>query len=351
MTSHPSATAVESAPVQVSRAESEQIRAIADLAGGDAFVLSETPRGPLFTSNGRIGQIAFEDGSRLDILPSMPAGSSGTGRERALSEMLCKVFGISAGRTAGPDLFEFFVMVFADDVNRLINKGLRSMYTSVSGNEKSFKGRIMFNEHIRRNYIHKERIYVEYELYSKDRPENRLIKSTVAALLRRTADGRNSRRLKTILMAMEEIPESPDVDRDFGKISSDRNMVDYGPSLMWCSIFLQGMRMGGSSGARFCYAFTIGQKELCAAYVARMSSAARRDGSFRLGYRAEAATAGDVSSVTVSLRWSFYDRATGSTVTDAEFMYKSAPGYRPIPHCGGDTIKAMAGSYLSDAFR
>ena len=129
-------------------------------------------------------------------------------------------------------------------VNSLIRRGLRSKYHSVEGNEKSFKGRIMFNEHIRQNFIHKERIYVEYETYSQDRPENRLIKSTMEALIRRTEDGRNKKGLKTLVAEMEEIPSSDDVDRDFSRCVMDRNMVDYEGPMVWCNIFLRGMGLG-----------------------------------------------------------------------------------------------------------
>ena len=47
---------------------------------------------------------------------------------------------------------------------------------------------------------------MEYETYSQDRPENRLIKSTMEALIRRTEDGRNKKGLKSLVAEMEEIP-------------------------------------------------------------------------------------------------------------------------------------------------
>ncbi|MGI6009852.1 MAG: 5-methylcytosine restriction system specificity protein McrC [Methanomethylophilus sp.] len=351
MNQAPLRTLIESVPAPVSRSEAEQVRAIAALmdSDGGSLNVTESPNGPMVEAVGCVGEVRFEDGTGINILPHLPPELTPEGPARSLMEMLYSIFGISSRERNEASLFEFFVRIFADEVDRLIVKGLRSKYHSVSGNEKAFKGRIVFNEHIRRNYIHKERIYVEYETFSQDRPENRLIKTTVAALLRKTADGRNARRLKTILLAMEDIPESTDVDRDFSMQTADRNMADYKSPLMWCNIFLRGMRMAGSSGARFCYALTVDEDTLYGAYVARASSVSRTDGSYRMKYRAETSSEDNASSIRVRLDWSFFDRARGTNLTDAAYLYMSAPGYRPIPHGGGDTVKAMAGSYLSEA--
>lgn len=348
------ATVLESAPVTVGRSEYDQIRSMAEVSGKGQrlFLLSGSPSRQTFELVGHVGQIFFDDGTSMSVLPDMPLAGRVRSPSYMLTEMLYRVFGMNPDRRS-VSLFEFFVRVFADNVDRLIVRGLRSKYHSVSGNEKSFKGRIVFNEHIRRNYIHKERIFVEYETYSQNRPENRLIKSTVEALLRRTTDSRNSRELKTLLMAMEEIPESPDIDRDFEMCVSDRNMADYDVPMMWCNIFLKGMRMAGSSGGRFCYALAVRTDSLLGAYVARMSSASRADGSYQMKYTAEARTSGGTggaSVITVDFDWNFYDRTRNAVVRDAASLYLSAPGYRPIPHGVGDKVRAMAGVYLSDVF-
>jgi 5-methylcytosine-specific restriction enzyme subunit McrC len=325
-----------------------------ELSEGETFFsLAQSPRGTSFAADGCIGQINFRDGQVLNIVPDIPnlkwQGDSG----KLLIELMYSVFGMETKRESYANLFEFCVKVFLDTVNRLIMRGLRSKYHSVEGNEKAFKGRIMFNEHIRQNFIHKERIYVEYETYSQDRPENRLIKSTLEALIRRTADGRNKKGLKTLVAEMEEIPASDDIDRDFGRCVMDRNMVDYEGPMMWCNIFLKGMGLGGSSSGIMPYALLIKTDVLFGAYVARKSSATRTDGSFLIKYSADIRTdtgTGAVSVIVIDIDWNFYNREKDVTERDAERMFMSAPGYRVIPRAiNGDRLRAMAGSYLADA--
>ena len=329
-----------------------QIESMMGLMGDDSpFTLAHSPRGENLSVEGSIGQILFRDGTQIDVIPTIPSVRSDDGSSRMLMEMLYSVFGMTTRGSMATDLFEFFVRVFIDSISRLVVRGLRSKYHLVSGNEKSFKGKIVFNEHIRQNYIHKERIFVEYEYYSQNRPENRLIKTTLEALSRKTTDSHNIKGLKTLIMSMEEIPSSTDVDKDLGMIIMDRNMVDYESPLLWCKIFLKGMGLAGASKDNLSYALLVDTRDLYGAYVAKMSASERTDGTFQVRYGADIRNDGDskgVSVIMIDLNWSFYDRSRDITVLDPEAMFMNAPGYRVIPHAGADRLRAMAGSYLSD---
>ena len=315
------------------------------------FTLAKSPRGENLSVDGCIGQVLFRDGMQIDIIPTIPSVRSDDGSSRMLMEMLYSTFGMTTRGGMADNLFEFFVRVFIDSISKLVVRGLRSKYHLVSGNEKSFKGKIVFNEHIRQNYIHKERIFVEYEYYSQNRPENRLIKTTLEALSRKTTDSHNIKGLKTLIMNMEEIPSSTDVDKDLSMVIMDRNMVDYQSPLLWCNIFLKGMGLAGASKDNLSYALLVRTRDLYSAYVAKMSAIDRTDGNFQVKYDADIRNDGDskgVSVIMIDLKWSFYDRNKDQIVLDPEALYMSAPGYRVIPHVGGDRLKAMAGSYLSD---
>ena len=185
----------------------KQISTMMELLEEDNFFkLDRTPRGESMSADGCIGIVTFKDGKYINLIPDMSTIKSDDGSSRILMEMLYSVFGMSTKNGMTENLFEFFVRVFIDTVSKLIQRGLRSKYHLVSGNEKSFKGKIVFNEHIRQNYIHKERIYVEYENYSQNRPENRLIKTTLEVLSRRTTDSTNIKGLKTLILGWRRYP-------------------------------------------------------------------------------------------------------------------------------------------------
>ncbi|NLL94823.1 MAG: hypothetical protein GX224_03590 [Thermoplasmatales archaeon] len=332
---------------------SKQAETMMGLVGeGSGLKLTRTPAGDAFSAEGCIGHFVFRDGSTMDVTPLIPSVKTDDGSSRMLMEMLYPIFGMDTHGRSEENLFEFFVRVFTDTVSRLVARGMRSKYHLVSGNEKAFKGRIVFNEHIRQNYIHKERIYVEYENFSQNRPENRLIKATLEVLLRNTANDRNIKNIKALLLGMEDIPSSVNVDRDFEMCVMDRNMIDYVSPMLWCNVFLKGMGLGGASVGALSYALLVSTDEVFGAYVARMSSSSRADGMYQIRYDAEVLNeggAGGVSVIIIKLKWSFYDRRRDQSVTDAELLYMTAPGYRVIPDAGGgDRLRGMAGSYLSD---
>lgn len=338
--------------VCLDEASTKQIISMMELLEGyDYFGLDHTPRGENFSARGCVGFVSLRDGTSVNLIPDMSNIKTDDGSSRILMEMLYSVFGMSTKNGLTENLFEFFVRVFIDTVARLIQRGLRSKYHLVSGNEKSFKGKIVFNEHIRQNYIHKERIYVEYETYSQNRPENRLIKTTLEALSRRTTDSTNIKGLKTLILELEEIPSSPDVDRDLSMVTIDRNMIDYISPMLWCNIFLKGMGLAGASKDNLSYTMLMDVKSVLGAYVAKMSTIERTTGMYQIRYSADVRNEGDakgISVIVIDLSWSFYDREKDVTVKDAESLYMAAPGYRVIPDAGGDRLKSMAGNYLSD---
>ncbi len=292
-----------------------QIRAMRELYP-DAFVLDERPDGIRFTPV-MIGHYGFRDGAEIDVVPKMPDESVAS--ERTLMRMMYTIFNMK-GSSDGMNLFEFFVKVFVREVNTLLRKGMRSAYTQVQGNETVFKGRLMVPDNIRENLVHKERVYVEYELFTPDRPENRVIKSTLEMLVKRSCDDRNLRDIKVLLSGLEDIPSSADVQRDLSACRIDRNMADYVSPLMWCSVFA-----GGNNGS---FALLMDPEQVFDAFVARCSVKGKV-GSFSVRNIIKTLS-DDVSISLITLKWVFR-RIDGRESTDSYSLFRSALGYAIFP--------------------
>ncbi|MFA7149990.1 MAG: hypothetical protein WC067_03130, partial [Candidatus Methanomethylophilaceae archaeon] len=212
-----------------------------------------------------IGTISFRNERTLDILPKFSDFSSDSNRSKEMiMKILYDVFdipfkGYTESNRSGSEMnmFEFFVALFINEVTKSINCGMRSSYILQQSNEKFFKGRILFSEHIRENYLHQERVFIEYETFSPNRPENRLLKTTLELLLKRTTNGRNKKNIKVLLSHFESVETSPDIDRDMDKCILDRNMVNYVKPLIWCKIFLKDLGFSLSSGNSLNYALLI----------------------------------------------------------------------------------------------
>ena len=94
------------------------------------------------------------------------------------------------------NVLEVFIRMFVDEVLSLTKQGLKSSYETLEDNLSCFKGKIQFSKHIRHNFAHKERVYVSYDEFTVNRPENKLLKSTLAYLYPHAHSQKNKKDIK-----------------------------------------------------------------------------------------------------------------------------------------------------------
>ena len=141
--------------------------------------------------------------------------------------------------TKNKNIYEIFIAMFIEYLGELIHRGLKSEYVSKEDNQFFLKGKLKFNQHIKQNYIHKERFYVEFDEYLQDRVENRLLKSTIKLLLKKTRNFDNKRRLRQQLFIFDEVGESLNHSVDIQKINIYRGMEYYEMPLRFAKVFLK----------------------------------------------------------------------------------------------------------------
>lgn len=165
------------------------------------------------------------------------------------------------------DIFEIFIVMFLDEVGQIIKKGIKSDYTAQEDNLFFLKGKLQFNEHIKRNSIHKERFYVEYDDYNQNRSENRLIKSTLNLLSKVSKDFQNIRRIRLYMEHMNWIDLSMNVDNDLRSIKLGRGMEHYKRALVWTRVFLKKESFSSFSGDTIAFAILYPMEKLFECFV------------------------------------------------------------------------------------
>lgn len=141
--------------------------------------------------------------------------------------------------TKNKNIYEMFITMFVKYIDILIHKGLKSQYIQKDDNQYFLKGKLKFNEHIKQNYIHKERFYVQFDEYMSNRVENRLLKSTITLLLKKTKDYENKKALRQQLFIFDEVQLSKNYDTDIAKINIHRGMEYYEMPLRFAKLFLK----------------------------------------------------------------------------------------------------------------
>ncbi len=180
-------------------------------------------------------------------------------------------------------LFEIFISMYVAEVREITRRGLKSNYIEVEENKNVLKGKLLFNEHIKKNLAHKERFYVAYDEYGLNRPENKLIKSTLLELQKMTSSSLNSKHIKQELAHFEDVEQSFNYHCDFSRICLDRNTKLYEQALAWSKIFLNKKSFTTFSGTSNAKAILFPMEKVYEEYVAKQMRhvAYKRDWSLK----------------------------------------------------------------------
>lgn len=237
--------------------------------------------GRIITAKNYVGIIAMNDGTTIEILPKVYShetdDENGKMTKRLLINMLktlrnspYKSLQISSVNSERMNIFEIFVRMFVDEVFFIVKRGLKCSYETVEENAKFFKGKMQFSQQIKFNRYHKERNYVEFDSFSANRPENRLLKATLQYLYRRSVSSKNRSDIKVLLNSFAEVEASVDYTGDFAKCILDRNMKDYANALLWSRVFLTGRSFTSFSGSEIAHALLFPMEVLFESYIATL---------------------------------------------------------------------------------
>ncbi|MGF3076215.1 McrC family protein [Facklamia sp. P12955] len=170
---------------------------------------------------------------------------------------------------ANMPIFEIFISLYISEVREIIKKGLKSSYFEIEDNKNVLKGKLLFNKHLKHNLVHKEKFYVGYDEYGINRPENRIIKSTLLMLQKMTSSYNNSKLIRQELIHFEEVEPSYNYQNDFSKVSIDRNTKLYEQAMTWSRIFLYKNSFTTFSGKEKSKAILFPMEKVYEEYVAK----------------------------------------------------------------------------------
>lgn len=232
--------------------------------------------GKILTARNYVGLITMTDGTVIEILPKI-AGNDVSNNEakkillemlKTLNDVQFKDFNVSSLQTDRLNLLEIFIQMFLGEINILIKQGMKSAYTNVEANESFYKGKLMASQNIRRNLVRRDRFFVQYDDFNPNRPENRLIKSTLKLILKVTTDEKNRQMTMRLISLFDDIDFSTNVTADFDKCSSDRSMSHYNKALSWCRLFLMGNSFTSYSGSEVAIALLFPMERIFENYIA-----------------------------------------------------------------------------------
>lgn len=251
-------------------------------------------RGDFLQAQNYVGIIQTKSGDSLEILPKIHDNDNSSNEEavenskkilltmlKTLKSHPFKNINIANLKSLNLPLLEIFISMFLDEVSKLIKIGIKSDYVELEDNLKFLKGKLKISEQIRKNIVHKERFYVCYQEFSTDRAENRLIKSALEFLYRRSKSSRNQRLIREYLFIFDEISSSSDINADFSRLKLNRQTKHYEQALLWSKIFLQNKSFSPYKGNEIAFALLFDMNKLFESYVGNFIKKKRADVSLQ----------------------------------------------------------------------
>lgn len=237
--------------------------------------------GKIITAKNYVGIITMNDGTTIEILPKIYSAieedTTGSKAKKLVLEMLktlkdspYKVLQTASVNIDKMNIFEIFIRMFIDEVFFIVKRGLKCSYESIEENASFFRGKMKFAQQIKLNHSHKERSYVEYDAFTANRPENRLLKATLQYLYRTSGSSKNKNDIKILLNSFGEVRASVDYKSDFAKYVPVRNMKDYTTALLWSRVFLMGKSFTSFAGSEVAMALLFPMETLFESYIATL---------------------------------------------------------------------------------
>ncbi|GAA0682767.1 McrC family protein [Clostridium cadaveris] len=231
--------------------------------------------GKIIQAKNFVGLIEIKNGVRVEILPKIFNSSVEETKKtfirmlRCLKDFPSKVFNEANLKMDKMNLYEVFINMYIQQVRNLVKKGIKSAYLPVEDSSNFYKGKLLFQNNIKQNLLHKEKFYVTYDEFSENRPENRLIKSTLLKLKNITNSAENIKEIRQLLSVFEMINSSRNYIEDFTKVIIDRNTKDYKILLKWSKVFLMNKSFTIFSGSTNARALLFPMEKVFEAYVSR----------------------------------------------------------------------------------
>ena len=193
------------------------------------------------------GLFQLKDGTYVEILPKINKKSEVEGRQIfynliTASHNIEREFKQASNTNINVEntkLLEIMISIFCENLKIIMQKGLKKSYTTKQENLPFFKGKLHLTEHIRKNFLLKEKFFVEYDEFSENIAENRILKSACLYLLKETKDDKNKKNLRKMIVFLDTVDECINLNKDENIIKINRLHSYYESPINFAKFFLR----------------------------------------------------------------------------------------------------------------
>jgi 5-methylcytosine-specific restriction enzyme subunit McrC len=224
------------------------------------------------------------------------------------------------------ELLEFVVAYFVELVDARLRRGLYRDYVELEENLGIVRGRIVIGADIQRNAILRHRTYCRYSEFTRDIPENQIIRQVVHHLNGWVRGSELRLKLRQIDAVLAEVTPTNLPAAALDRMRYHRLNDDYYPIHQLCRLFLEGASVSEDEGPIDFKTFLIDMNRLFELFVTQIlcDLAPRRvtiEGQARAWLDADQQ---------IGIRPDILMRVNGSSAVVADCKYKRLPESEPV---------------------
>ena len=236
--------------------------------------------GEVITIRNYVGCIQMRNGLQIQILPKINL-SNGNDLDfkqtkkiflkmlYSMKDFKGKVFNEANLKVDEMNFYEVFIHMYLKEAKILLKKGFKSAYVTKEENLKCCKGRLLVSKQLKKNFLHQENFYVQFDEFQLNCAQNRLIKATLKKLLYFTNTKEHIYEIKKLLLRLSTVEASTNYKKDFSMVSLDRSTKDYKKIMEWSKIFLTNKSFSIFSGDTASRAILFPMERVYESYVSK----------------------------------------------------------------------------------
>ena len=163
---------------------------------------------------------------------------------------------------------EWLYARFLSELDRLYKQGIRYSYKEVEEESRFLRGRLNTGAQFRQPLGRDHLFQIRHEIFTPDRPENRLIKLALDLTRSQVCESTNWRLANELSHLLSPVPASKDTASDFKAWGGNRLMASYQAIRPWCELIIQKMNPTSQKGTREGISLLFEMEKLFENYVA-----------------------------------------------------------------------------------
>jgi 5-methylcytosine-specific restriction enzyme subunit McrC len=164
-------------------------------------------------------------------------------------------------------IHDFIFAQYLFELNKLLQKGLIKRYRKQDGNLNALKGKLLFNDNIKHNFIHQERFYTRHTVYDHEHAANQVLLGALKIIPNYTRNNSIKGEAKRLNWQFPEIDSPNNLIPLFNKIKTDRKLEPYNSVLKFAEMIIRSLHPSLQRGTAPAFALLFNMNEVYELYV------------------------------------------------------------------------------------